>query len=143
MSTYQSIFALLGRICIGILFLWAGTAKILGWEGTIGYMASKQMPLISFFLPIAVALQILGALSLIIGYKARWGAAILIIFIIPASIIFHDFWNLQGMERLNEQIMFMKDVGVLGGLLGILAFGPGKYALNSCCRCKQNQIQNY
>ncbi len=141
MNTFQSIIALLGRICIGLLFLWAGVAKIQGLEGTASYMASKQMPFITFFLPAAIVIQILGALSLIIGYKARWGAAVLIIFIVPASIIFHDFWNLQGVERLTEQIMFMKDVGILGGLLGILAFGPGKYAVNCHCIATQKQLQ--
>jgi uncharacterized membrane protein YphA (DoxX/SURF4 family) len=92
-------------------------------------MSSKNMPLISFFLPAAITIQILGALSLILGYKIRWGAAILMIFIIPASMIFHDFWNLQGSERLTELIIFMKDVGVLGGLLAFLAFGAGRFAL--------------
>ena len=129
MSTFQSLSALLGRICIAILFFWAGWAKMMDIEGTIGYMTSKQMPMALFFLPAAIALQNLGALSLVTGYQARWGAALLIIFIIPASILFHDFWNLEGAERLTEKIMFMKDVGILGGLLSILAFGPGKYAL--------------
>jgi putative oxidoreductase len=141
MNTFQSLAALLGRICIGLLFLWAGVAKLQGLEGTMAYMASKHMPFISFFLPAAIAIQVLGALSLITGYYARWGAAMLIIFIIPASIIFHDFWNLEGSERLTEMIMFMKDVGVLGGLLGIVAFGPGKYALNSCIRCHPKDLK--
>lgn len=138
MNTFQSMVALLGRICLGLLFLWAGVAKLQGLEGTMAYMASKHMPFIYFFLPAAIAIQIFGALSLITGYYARWGAAVLIIFIIPASIIFHDFWNLEGSERLTEMIMFMKDVGVLGGLLGILAFGPGTYAMHACTRCHQS-----
>lgn len=141
MNTFQSIVALLGRICLGLLFLWSGVAKLQGLEGTMAYMASKHMPFIPFFLTAAIAIQILGALSLILGYQARWGAALLIIFIIPASIIFHDFWNLTGNERLTEMIIFMKDIGVLGGLLGILAFGPGKYALhNTCWQCHQKQL---
>ena len=120
----------MGRICLGVLFLWASMAKLMELNGTMDYMASKHMPGIIFFLPAAIIMQIFGALSLILGYKAQWGAWILIIFIIPASLIFHDFWNLVGTERLTEKIMFMKDVGVLGGLLFIAACGPGRFALS-------------
>src|SRR5207247_213091 len=117
--------------CISTLFLWAGLAKVMALEGTMQYMASKHMPFIPFFLFGALILQLGGALSILLGYKTRYGAAMLILFIIPASITFHDFWNLEGTERLTEQIMFMKDVGVLGGLLLLFAFGPGKIALDN------------
>jgi len=130
MNPFQSLAALLGRICIGILFFWAGWTKIMDIEGTMSYMVSKQMPMVEFFLPAAIAMQNLGALSLIMGFLTRWGAALLIIFIVPASILFHNFWNLEGAVQLTEKIMFMKDVGVLGGLLLILAFGPGKYSID-------------
>lgn len=130
MRLYQSFLALLGRICMGILFFWAGWEKLMNLEGTMGYMASRQMPMVHFFLPAAIALQIVGSLSLITGYKARWGAALLILFIIPAAMIFHDFWNLQGQERYIEKIMFMKDVAILGGLMMVVAFGPGKWSVD-------------
>lgn len=88
-------------------------------------MQSKEMPLIPLFLPLAIVMQMLGALAILLGYRARIGAGVLITFILPAATIFHDFWNLEGAERLVEQIMFMKDMGILGGLLFILAFGAG------------------
>lgn len=128
---FQSILLLFGRICISSLFLWAGFEKIMGLEGTVNYMASKQMPYIYFFLLGALILQLIGGFLLLIGYKMRLGALMLIIFIIPASVIFHDFWNLQGNDRLIEQIMFMKDVAILGGLLAFLAVGPRKYAIDT------------
>jgi putative oxidoreductase len=124
MPAFQSSISLVGRICLGILFLWAGLAKLAGIEGTMTYMASKGMPLIAFFLPAAISMQILGAL-----------------FIIPAALIFHDFWNLEGSARLTEQIMFMKDLGLLGGLLFIAAFGPGQYAFTGTCGCNQKQVE--
>lgn len=129
MQSIKGLACLLGRIFLGVLFLWAASTKIMDWGGTVHYMASKKMPFIAFFLPAAVVMQIIGGISLILGYKVRYGALILIIFILPACIIFHDFWNLSGYERLMEQIIFMKDIGVLGGLLQIAAFGPGPFAL--------------
>lgn len=130
MNGFQSTLALIGRICIAALFLWAAWGKLMGWEGTVAYMASHQMPAIWFFLPAAVFLQVVGSLLVLTGFKARWGAWMLILFIIPAALIFHDYWHLEGKARLTEQIMFMKDVGTLGGLLLLAAFGPGKYAFD-------------
>lgn len=143
MSIFQLSISLIGRICLGVLFLWAGLAKLAGIDGTMAYMASKNMPFIHFFLPAAISMQILGAFSLISGYKARWGAWLLIIFIIPAAIIFHDFWNLEGSAKLTEKMMFMKDLGVLGGLLFIAAFDSGKYTIiNICTYCSKLMDHN-
>lgn len=122
--------SLLGRICVSLLFFWAAFAKIADLPGTEAYMQSKEMPLIPLFLPLAIVMQMLGAVAILIGYRARIGAGILIAFILPAAVIFHDFWNLEGTERLIEQIMFMKDVGILGGLLFILGFGAGPISLD-------------
>ncbi len=127
---YQSFLVLLGRVLLSALFIWAVIAKVMNLQGTMSYMYSKQMPYIMFFLPAAILLQIVGAFFLLSGYRARLGAWLLILFIIPAAGIFHDFWNLRGTERLTEQILFMKDMAILGGLLLITAFGPGKYAFD-------------
>lgn len=126
----NGLLTLLGRFCLSLVFLWAGLAKVFNLPGTVQYMASKQMPLIAVFLPLAIAIQLLGGLSILLGYKARYGAALLIVFIIPAALIFHDFWNLQNPERLTQQIMFMKDVAILGALLQILTRGPGPWSLD-------------
>lgn len=130
MSFIQSMLVLLGRICFAALFLWAALTKIVGWNGTLSYMASKHIPYPGLFLAGAICLLIVGSIFLLLGYRARLGACLLIIFIVPAMCIFHDFWNLNGSARLTEQIMFMKDVAILGGLLTLAAFGPGRFALN-------------
>lgn len=75
-------------------------------------------------------LQIVGSLLLLLGYKARMGTFLLIIFLIPASLHFHNFWTLQGPDRPIEQMMFMKDMATLGGLFAFAAMGPGKFAFD-------------
>lgn len=130
MSFYQSFIVLLGRICLSLVFIWAAFAKIMNLEGTMGYMTSKHLPFALILLPLAILVQMAGAIFLLSGYKTRIGAWMLILFIIPAAIIFHDFWNLRGHERLTEQILFMKDLAILGGLMIIASFGPGRYAFD-------------
>lgn len=127
----KSLTLLLSRFCISLLFLWAGVAKILNWQGTIHYMASKGMPSIDILLPLAVAAQLIGGLSILLGYRARLGSLLLILFLIPASLMFHDFWNLSGSLRVTEMTMFLKDVAVLGALLQILIHSSGPYSLRN------------
>ena len=125
----ENTVLLIARILVGILFLWAGGRKILNWNGTEDYMKAKQTKWISIRLPIAVSLQIIGALSLILGVYARIGALLLIIFILPATIQMHDFWNLAGKERVMEKAHFLKDLAIVGGLLLLMLYGAGQYSL--------------
>lgn len=126
----NSLLLLLGRILISLLYIWAAVAKLDNIPGTIAYISSKHMPFVYVSLAAAVFFQIAGSILLLLGYKARLGAWILILFTIPATIIFHDYWNLQGQERHIEQVMFLKDLAIVGGLLAFAVFGPGKYALD-------------
>jgi putative oxidoreductase len=134
-----SILSLVGRVLLGSIFFFSGIGKITGWESTLGYMAMKNMPFPAFFLLGALFLEITGGLSLILGYKSKLGAIALIFFMIPTTFIFHDFWNLQGHEQLIQQIMFLKNFAIMGGLLMISAFGAGNFALDqTLCSKKLN-----
>jgi putative oxidoreductase len=82
------------------------------------------MPGVPIFLAGAVALETLGGLSIITGFKPRWGAVALIVFLIPATLIFHRFWVFQGMERQMQMINFLKNVSIGGGLLYLFATTP-------------------
>lgn len=83
------------------------------------------MVAVQFFLGMAVLIEIGGGLSVLFGFKARMGASALIIFLITASLIFHRFWAVEGMEHQNQMIHFLKNVSIMGGLLLIVAFGSG------------------
>ena len=78
----------------------------------------------------AIVVEALGGLSLIVGFKARWGALALIGFTIVATVIFHQFWALEGMERQIQMIMFMKNVSITGGLLLVVAYGAGRFSFD-------------
>ncbi len=128
MTLFENLLILLARILISSLFLWAGAAKVLRWKISAEYMQSKKLP--ASLLPAAVVLQIVGGLSVLLGFETRVGALLLIVFVIPAAYKMHDFWNLQDPDKTTQKTMFMKDVAVLGGLLLLLVTGAGRFAFN-------------
>jgi putative oxidoreductase len=121
---------LVGRILLATLFIISGFGKIAGYEGTAGYMASKGMPLVNLLLPAAIAVELGGGLLLAIGYKARWAALAIFLFLIPTTLIFHAFWGIDPKEAAMQQINFLKNVSIAGGMLMVFAHGPGAYSLD-------------
>jgi putative oxidoreductase len=117
---------LIGRIFIAAIFLISGTSKIGNFSGTAAFMASKGIPLPDFALVMTIFIEILGGLSIILGYKAKWGAWVLFGFMIPATLIFHTNFSDQ-----NQMIHFLKNVSIMGGLLYITASGSGPLSLDA------------
>ncbi|NEO77599.1 DoxX family protein [Moorena sp. SIO4G3] len=109
---------LLGRICLCAVFLKAGIDKLFNPTYTQQLMESKGVPGVLIIPTIIILLA--GGLSVLLGYKARWGALALIGFLIPTTLIFHtDFSNQM------QEIQFLKNLGLIGGLLMVATFGPG------------------
>lgn len=111
-DNYLLIFA---RIFIAAIFIWSGSNKILNPVATQENMSTHGMPLTFFFLVGAIALEIVGGLLVLLGIKTRWGAIMLIVFLIPATLIFHTDFSTE-----IEQAMFLKNLAMLGGLLMLL-----------------------
>ena len=122
--------ALVGRILLAVMFITSGFGKISGFEGTVGYIASKGLPLPQVGAVIAIVVELGGGLLLAIGYKARWAALALAIFTIVAAIFFHNYWAVEAAEKMGQQINFWKNVSITGGMLMVFAFGPGRYSLD-------------
>ena len=121
---------LVGRILLGALFIISGFGKISGYDGTAGYMASKGMPMVNLLLPAAIAVELGGGLLLAIGFKARWAALAIFLFLIPTTLIFHAFWGIDPKEAALQQINFLKNVSIAGGMLMVFAHGPGAYSVD-------------
>lgn len=122
---------LAGRILLASIFIMSGLGKVGSWEATAGYMAAKGMPMIPFFLTGAIALEVLGGVAVALGLFARVGAALLLCFLIPATLIFHAFWTFGAGESQMQMIMFMKNLSIMGGLLFVLGQGPGALSLDA------------
>ncbi|MBC7186232.1 MAG: DoxX family protein [Calditrichaeota bacterium] len=121
----QKFIPAIGRIMLSAVFLMSGLGKIANFAGTQQYMAAHRMPLAGLFLVCAIALEIGGGLSILLGYKAKWGALALVVFLIPATLIFHTNFSDQ-----TQMIMFMKNLAILGGLLLLAYFGPGPVSVD-------------
>jgi putative oxidoreductase len=124
------LLSLAGRILLAAIFILSGLGKIGSWEGTAGHMASQGMPLVPIFLAGAIALELVGGLSLALGLYARLGAALLVVFLVPATLIFHSFWTYSGGEVQPQMIMFMKNLSILGGLIFVVGQGAGPLSLD-------------
>ena len=131
MTALQNNLPLAGRILLGLIFVLSGIFKIPGWENTLGFMAAKGMPLAPLFLVGAIVVEIGAGLALILGYQARIAAAALAGFSIVAALIFHNFWTLTGFEQQGEMVHFLKNLSIAGGLLLVVAFGPGRLSIGA------------
>ena len=129
-TTMTHLFALVGRVLLALMFLDAGYGKIGGFAGTASYIASKGLPMPEVLAAATLALELIGGLLLVIGWKARWAAAALALFTVLASVIFHNYWALPEAQQMMQKLMFLKNFAVTGGLLMIVAFGPGRWSVD-------------
>ena len=127
--------ALAARICLSLVFINAGIGKIFGFSGTVEMMAGQGLPIPSILLIFTIAFQLLGSLSLLLGYKVKLGSILLIIFLIPATLVFHN--PLISPDELNN---FLKNIGLIGGLLMTIYGGAGALSIDSSSqRAKRQQ----
>lgn len=124
------VMPLIGRILLCILFLLSGTMKLMGWHLMAGMMASKGFPMASVMLAGAVIVEILGGLCVLFGFKARIAAFIMFLYLIPTTCVFHNFWAMQGAARMENEMNFLKNLAIMGGLLMLSAYGPGRLSID-------------
>ena len=126
MEWVKAFAVLIGRILLVLIFLKSGLGKIENFQGTAQYMAKFGMPYTNFFLVGAIFFELVGSITVILGYFARFGAVLLLIFLIPTTLIFHNIFKDPQM-----MIQFMKNVSMFGGLLVLLSFGPGRFSFDN------------
>jgi putative oxidoreductase len=129
--TLERLTPLAGRGLVSTIFVLSALGKLASFSGTADMMAAKGFPIAPFFLLGAIVLELGGGLSVLTGYKARWGALALIVFLIPTTLIYHNFWAYSGQQLAAEMIQFLKNVAIVGGLLATYSFGPGAFSLGS------------
>jgi putative oxidoreductase len=121
----QSPFSLIGRLLLAALFLPAGLSKIGDFDGTVGYIASAGLPMPQLAAVVAIAVEVLAPIALILGWGTRWAALVLALFTLVATLGFHNFWAMPADQAYLQQLMFFKNIAVVGGLLVLAAHGAG------------------
>lgn len=128
---FQNPLTLAARILMALLFLIAGYGKIGGFAGTAGYIASKGLPLPELGVVIAIVVELGGAVALIAGFQTRWVALVMAVFTVITGLIFHNYWAMPAEQVGVNQIMFLKNLSIAGGLLMMSAFGAGALSLDA------------
>lgn len=135
MNAIRGFLSLLARLMIAAIFLMSAVAgKILNFSGTVEKMAAEGVPSPTILLGGAIAFLILGSLSIVLGFKGRVGAFLLLCFLAAATYYFHDFWKLPPdtppAALQGEVIAFMKNLALMGTMLFLLANGTGPWSLD-------------
>lgn len=125
-DTCMHLKAPVGRFLMAALFLFSAYGKITGFAGSVGFAASVGMPLPEIAIALAIVFELVGAVLLILGWQARIGAGLLVIFTLLATVYFHNPF-VKGDELINA----LKNLAIVGGLLMVVSSGPGAYAMCS------------
>lgn len=121
----------IARVLLALLFIQAGFGKLTGLEGTAGYIASVGLPLPKVLALGAGLLELLGGIALAVGFQARIAALALAVFTLVASVIFHGFWSVPADQAFMQQLLFMKNLSITGGLLFVFALGAGPASVDA------------
>lgn len=130
MNHGSAILALLGRVLLASIFVYSGFGKITGFQGAVGYISGAGLPMPQALAVASIIVEFIGGLALLIGFRARWAALVFVVFLIIITPIFHNFWSVPAVEAMNQQINFIKNIAIIGGMLMVMAFGPGRYSVD-------------
>jgi len=131
LDSIKSPLALTGRILLALMFVLSGFSKLGNISGTAGYIASGGLPFPSLLAVLVGLLELLGGLGLALGFKARWAALALGVFTLLASVLFHKFWAAPPDQQMLQQLMFMKNLAVAGGMFVVATLGAGPLSLDN------------
>jgi len=120
---------LLGRALFALVVGYLAFGNLLDLEAAIGYAQSKGAPLASITVPVGSLGLVAGALAVLAGIYPTLGTLAVVVFLAPITIVMHDFWTMEGQDRQNEQIHFLKNVGLIGGALVFLALSTTTWPL--------------
>ena len=129
-TSLQNPLSLNGRILLALLFVPAGFSKISGFAGTVGYIASKGVPLPELAAAAAIGVELGLGLLLLVGWQTRWAALGIALFTLVITFIFHNFWAVPADQVMAQQLNFFKNMAAVGGLLTVAAWGAGAWSID-------------
>src|SRR5689334_23005422 len=140
MRFHHPIIPLLGRLLMVYIFATSGLAKIFSWQANVQYMSTRHLPMIPVLLAAAMVIEVGGSICLITGYRAREAAFIMFLYMIPLTLLFHNYWAFSGMLAGTQETHFRKNLAIMGGLLLLAYAGPGPWSLGSQARKARDSV---
>ena len=131
LNNLQNPLALVGRILLALMFITSGFGKIGGFDGTVGYIASKGLPMAAVVAALTILVELGGGLAVAVGFMTRWAALALAVFSVLAGVIFHAYWGVPADQVVGQQINFWKNISIGGGFLVLTAFGAGAISIDA------------
>ena len=128
-SPYRDALLLLGRVLLGGIFVVSGYGKVTGVAAFSASLERRGVPAASVLGVIGACVEFFGGLAIVFGIEVRYAAALMLAFVIVATLISHRFWEFQGEARAGQVTNFSKNVAICGGFIVLLAAGGGRAAL--------------
>jgi putative oxidoreductase len=121
----------LARILISAIFLNAGITKLMRFDSTAHVLAARGIPLATVAAAIAILIELGGAIMIIIGWQTKLAAAIQFVYLIPVTIMYHNFWAAPPQMHEMQLLNFLKNLGIMGGLLILATRGAGASSVDA------------
>jgi putative oxidoreductase len=131
MTSTDDITSLAGRILISVMFLISGFFKVGAYSQIVGYAAALHLPAPGVAIALAAAVELACGLAILAGFKTKFAAWLLFLYLIPVTYVFHNFWAAQGQEQQTQLVNFLKNAAIMGGLLVLAVSGPGAYSADA------------
>ena len=131
LDSFKSPLVVAGRILLALMFVMAGFSKLRNIAGTAGYIASAGLPMATALAWATGLFEVAAGLALAVGFYTRWAALLLGLFTLLASVLFHKFWAVPADQQFMQQLMFMKNLAVAGGMFIVAALGPGPLSFDA------------
>jgi putative oxidoreductase len=129
-TNLQHVVALIGRIALAAVFIFEGIHKLTSLDATAAYMARGGLPMVTVLLALSILVELGGGLAIAVGWKARWAAAAIAVFIVPVTLVFHVPFVTDAQAGAMQTMQSLKNLSIFGGMLLLVAFGPGRYSLD-------------
>jgi len=130
MNARNDFAALLGRVLLAVVFVPSGISKLTGFQGTVGYIAGSGFPMPEVGAVIGILCELGLGVLILFGWKTRWAALGMVLFLVVITPVFHNFWAVPSAEKMDQQINFMKNVGIIAAYVFLAALGPGRFSVD-------------
>ena len=127
---FDATVLLVGRILVAALFIVFGYLKLTGFAGTVGYFAKWGFPMPEVTTVVAIVFELGFGILLAIGWKTRWWAWLLALYVVIAAAVAHRYWTYEPAQQFAQMSFFFKNLAIVGGLLYIAILGPGRYSVD-------------